>query len=745
MFGSWKQNKEYKKDGYNLGNGKVFMISGLGKKILRNGKPEITEEDISRTNIPVIVGPFYTSGSLAYGFEVIHTDCWQSEDIIIPLNEKPFWGIKCENSSLIAYVEDMIMGALPAFVRTITIQPKSNQKIEITIPIQTDSRNAKFVWQYGDEVKSHDILYRSSIDEDKLVEEFEEHLLFRAAPRRIFQDLSNNYPIELPARFMTIKAVADIGCKYVIKKDSIIFHIENTDKNKLIKMGIIFATGIDSIETLNLAKQISENSVDEIRKQAEKTQRELLLTPINAKEDDQFARLMRGSVDLLYATLAEYGGNFAQGCMYPMNYVRDQYGSVRHFEYLQDYKNIRSILEFYIAMENKYGIQNSHDPSPTWMDSSDAFWDKKSIKDGNHKIAEIPSYIIIFAETYYRMTGDLEYLKSVYERLRNNIYCQEFSDLMLLASPGDESYTQLVGIERLENFADSNLLFLKACKFMIELAEKLDIIEDKENFTKLYNDCKQSIKKYLWDDEKKYIKASKDLGKGVTDVLLRPFWLRYYDLGENVNFGCLEYALKNCINPIRVIEDVESLAAGMDIAYFLTALSASQHPLMVDCAKLLCEYTSESGLISEYYGADKNKYFHWISGNERPWETGCAAAAFYDYALGMCIDLSNKKISFKPHIPVGWDGYKTKEIFICNEGYISANYIFDGVAGCFFISRKGGLNSFILSVEIGGFKSKLEPISNNISKKTNNCLISSLKIDPDSEIVYKFITKNLKN
>jgi len=85
-FGSWKQPPETKKDGYVIGNGKIYVMSGHGVFVEHEHKATYTDRQVCRTYIPAISAPFYTNGNLAHGFEVKHTEEWEEETVKISEN-----------------------------------------------------------------------------------------------------------------------------------------------------------------------------------------------------------------------------------------------------------------------------------------------------------------------------------------------------------------------------------------------------------------------------------------------------------------------------------------------------------------------------------------------------------------------------------------------------------------------------------------------------------------------------------
>ncbi|NBC02635.1 MAG: hypothetical protein GVY20_02920 [Bacteroidetes bacterium] len=117
-----------------------------------------------------------------------------------------------------------------------------------------------------------------------------------------------------------------------------------------------------------------------------------------------------------------------------MCYVRDQLGSFKVFLLQADYDRAFRALTFYIAMQNRYGIQNAYDTTPTPPDPT--IWKPSANSmDGYQSVAEVPSIIILMAKEFYKATGDLRNIKPLYNRLAYNLRVQQINKNGLLPSP----------------------------------------------------------------------------------------------------------------------------------------------------------------------------------------------------------------------------------------------------------------------------------------------------------------------
>jgi len=177
----------------------------------------------------------------------------------------------------------------------------------------------------------------------------------------------------------------------------------------------------------------------------------------------------------------------------------------------------------------------------------------------------------------------------------------------------------------------------------------------------------------------------------------------------------------------------------MESSYFLAALAAEQHPLMTDCALLLGEYLSETGMMSEYYLAEPDGRFQWYNGNHRPWETGCAAAAFYDYVLGMVFNHPKKTITLAPHIAPGWTGYSSEEIPLYDEGTISVTYVYEEAKAVYAVKRRGGIHDLTLIIRLGGFQTELIPVSPRVKRQAPDLLCATVTLPSDGEWQGEFV------
>jgi hypothetical protein len=102
------------------------------------------------------------------------------------------------------------------------------------------------------------------------------------------------------------------------------------------------------------------NWVERDISQVAEESRSALPDPLIQRKDvreDPFTTIIQSTSSLARATQALSGCVLAQPYMYPMCYVRDQIGSFKVFLTQHDYERAHRALTFYIAMQNRYGIQ----------------------------------------------------------------------------------------------------------------------------------------------------------------------------------------------------------------------------------------------------------------------------------------------------------------------------------------------------------------------------------------------------
>lgn len=717
-------------DGYVTGNGQIYTVGALGQTLTRTGKSFLNDDTAPLTRLAWINGPLYSVGNLGYGWELIpeidgQKEEWRSESVLSPTADEPFWRVHSESQYLNAELTDIIVEDQPVLLRKVKIslsEDATENHVQIFIPIHPDPRNGSpFQMWNGDPVEKQ----RPSIPEDELIQAHESAnaIVLKAAPRALWQEISTpipkeeDYALMFPPRALATTAASnDSHTSISINSGGLRIDLGLMKPGKEKEFGVWLVTASGSEETieadvLNVLAEWTQKSINQVAAESRSALPEPLIQRTDA-QNDPFTTIIQSTSSLARATQAVSGCVLAQPYMYPMCYVRDQIGSFKVFLTQHDYERAYKALTFYIAMQNRYGIQNAYDTTPTPPDPT--IWNPEANSmDGPHSVAEVPSIIILMAKDYYKATGDLRKIEPLYDRLAYNLRVQEFNENGLLPSPGDESYTnseQTAPEYRIE-MTDSNLLFISAARFMSELADTLGYSDDADEFKRLETKTMDAMMDRLWLQDENHFAYARSASddpdeidrRPALDLLLRWFWLDMSDPLDSVPQQNLQTVLNELVDPVRVVPEVYDFTAGMDPGYLLHALSRSQHPAMHEAAELMVNYASESGLFAEYYEHENGKIIP-FSGTLRPWESGINAAAMAQYLLGFQPDLPNNTLLLEPHLPPNWQGWKTRKINLYDEGMIqlsmhrqSRNLV------RMILNRTGGCTPLNIKISIGGF------------------------------------------
>lgn len=758
-------------DGYVIGNGKMYLVAGLGKELARIGKSQLTSNKVSLTRISWVIGPTYSIGNLGYGWETIpiidrDTLIWESEEIIAPRQKYPFWGVESKSKQIHIRSKDILLNSETVFIREVRVSKPENassSSVQLFIPVYPDPRNGFYGMYDGMEVDNEQVLKwkhacgpnlkpRSSISQDRLMQIDSENksIVLVGANRALWQEISTTVPDdEIYSKLFPYRAVATTiitdktDSKIQLSESGFSVDLGNMKPNESCKLYIYIVAEkgtYSDIEkkTLSKLEKWKNQDIAVLTSQSTQEQNDFLFS-VQDQVNNPLIQSINSSLNLCKACKPDYGGVMAQPYMYPMYYVRDQFGSFKLFLAAGEYKKAHEILNFYITKQNHEGIQNAHDLFDEPKDPT--FWHPDANKkNGHHANAEVPSYIILMAKEYYSATGDINAIEPFYKRLKYNLKVQKLSINGVLPWAGDESYTNNRNTRPIfaDEMTDSHLLFLSATDFMKELAETLDKKEDAKEFEAIYKSAKKILFDRMWLADENYFAYSRDTSSNKSNIDKRPAfdlllrWL-YLEMGNPLDLvpqGNLKIVLDQLTNPIRVVPDF-NWCAGMDPGYLLYALSRSQHPLTHEAAKLLLNYASNRGLYSEYYKYSHDTIFS-IGGTLRPWESAINGFALIQYLSGLRLDMPHKKISIQPHLPPGWNEWRSKKIQLYNEGEIKMELKKVNNEISFSIYRKGGINPVQLNIEFGLFGNKLTSENLNYRNSNQNILFSETEI-PVSE------------
>jgi hypothetical protein len=730
---NWQRTDRH--DGYVTGNGHIYTVGGLGQTLTRSGKSFLQDEPISLTRLAWVNGPLYSVGNLGYGWELQpkvngNDEAWNSESVLSPTADQPFWRVHSESDHLTSEITDIIVQDHPVLLRKVKItlsEDSQSSQVRLFIPVHPDPRNSTpFESWNGEPVENQ----RPSVPEKNLrrVDQGLNAIVLEGAARALWQEISTpiptdeDYKVMFPPRALATTAVSDdpsIGIE--VSESGIEIDLGSLQPGTTKEFGVwlVTAAGQQNRVAESVLVELAKWVGSDINQVAEESQSALPepLIQQNDAQNDPFTTIIQSTSSLARATQAVSGCVLAQPYMYPMCYVRDQLGSFKVFLTQHDYERAYKALTFYIAMQNRYGIQNAYDTTPTPPDPT--IWNPEANNlDGHHSVAEVPSIIILMAKDYYKATGDLSKIEPLYDRLAYNLRVQDINENGLLPSPGDESYTnseQTAPEYRIE-MTDSNLLYISAARFMSELADTLDYNNDAAEFKRLETETMVAMMDRLWltdENHFAYARSASDNPNEIDrrpalDLLLRWFWLDMSDPLDSIPQQNLSAVLNELVDPVRVVPEVYNFTAGMDLGYILHALARSQHPAMHDAAELMVNYASNSGLFAEYY-EHEGGIITPFSGTLRPWESGINAAAMAQYLLGFQPDLPKNTINLEPHLPPNWNGWETREISLYDEGSLKVSMSQkDDQSVEISIKRSEGSSPLNINLTLGGYNAPLQ-------------------------------------
>ncbi len=591
-------------DGYVIGNGEMYAIGGLGRVLSRSGKSSLTAEPVSLSRLAWVVGPYYTIGNLGYGWEVLpvvngREQAWRREELIHPEGEKPFWGVRAANRDLEMEVIDVLQPDAPVLLRLLHIRRAEGRpaaEVSLRLPVYADERNAEYTMFNGLEVDSGQVdrwrefcgpnlRPRPSIRQEQLltVDPAEPVILTRGAPRALWQEISTIVPPDEeyrqlfpPRALATTATIAGATGSVKAGQQGLLVDLGRLPAGEERTVAVWIVTATAERDATPAARRLladwrardPEEVVRESRRQ---------LPPLAIRRTDGVAdpliNILRATGDLCRTGQSASGGVWAQPYMYPMYYVRDQYGPFRRFIAGGDYQRAYRVLQFYVAMQNREGIQNAHDgrltpPDPElWLPEANA-------ADGRWKRAEVPSYIILMARDYFLATADLEGLRPFYPRLAYNLRIQAFSENGIQPWATDESFTNTEQTRPrfADEMTDSQLLFIGAAEFMADLAGRMGYTDDAAAFRERANSARAALMQRMWLPAAGYFAFARSAAGDSIDVrpafdaLLRWYWLELGKPDDSVATGNLSAVAAHLLEPLRVVPEYQ-WCTGMDPGY----------------------------------------------------------------------------------------------------------------------------------------------------------------------------------
>ncbi|MCH1939238.1 hypothetical protein [Holdemania massiliensis] len=639
-----QKNRDIKlENGYVIGNGQVLITAGLGVEIQRHGKPVLTDHPCSKTAVAAVSGPDYVCNNLAFGFTIEAEEPWKEERAGMPDAQCEFYHVLCQNSEASVQVEDSVFISESVWIRTL----RSTAALSVRVRIETDPRNGEFLWWDGTPVKPESELYAPSVDPDQWVQVQADQLIFQGAPRRLFQDISNAYRYVGKPRYLAVQCNAQscvdpTGFRLQLEPDQ--------------PVSLISCLSLNREEASAFAKQLAKLSSDELQRRCLRMQQDRFLKP-KAAPSDPLAKILQGTEDLIQAVTADNGASLAQSFIYPLHYIRDQYGIFRFHQQCLNHREMKRICQAYLGFERQFGIQNAYDPiTPHTAFAARSF---KPISTEWEK-TELPSYINLFVLEYVQLTQDLTFAAEAYPILRYNVLCQSLSEVSLLSGSGDETYVHISGLGKEADFTDSCFLYLKNCQGMKALAEKLNQNSDAALFEQRLNQVSEALMKYNYGQEGQYFQISRSQPDWISDVLLMPYWINMDESWKRLCRAGVERVKNEAVRPYRS-RNQDDRCTGMMPAMLLSALCQLEDPAWLKVCDDLGKIASPFGLFCEYYRTQEGTMIGY-SGGQRPWESACAASALIEMLIGMKVDPSSCTLTLNIHIPPSWQGFATRWI-----------------------------------------------------------------------------------
>lgn len=639
-----QKNRDTKlENGYVIGNGQVLITAGLGVEIQRHGKPVLTDHPCSKTAVAAVSGPDYVCNNLAFGFTIEAQEPWTEERAGMPDVECEFYHVVCQGSEASVQVEDGVFVSDSVWIRTL----RSTAALAVRVRIEADPRNGEFLWWDGTPVDPESELYAPSVEPDQFVQVQDEQLIFQGAPRRLFQDISNAYRYAGKPRYLAVQ------CNAPVCVDPTGFRLQLEPDHPV---SLVSCLSLNREAASASAAQLAKLSSDELQRRCLRKQQDRFLTP-RALPSDPLVKILQGTEDLIQAVTAANGAGLAQSFIYPMNYIRDQYGIFRFHQQCLNHSEMKRICQTYLDFESQFGIQNAYDPiTPQRSFSQQPFppisteWEK----------TELPSYINLFVLDYVQLTQDLDFAAEAYPLLRYNVLCQSLSEASLLSGSGDETYVHISGLGKEADFTDSCFLYLKNCQGMTELAEKLNQNADAALFEQRLAQVSEALVKQNYCQEGQYFQISQSQPDWISDVLLMPYWINMNEPWKRLGRSGVERVKKEAVRPYRS-RNREDRCTGMMPAMLLSALCQLKDPAMLEVCDDLGKMASPFGLFCEYYQLQEKTMIGY-SGGQRPWESACAASALIEMLAGMKMNPITRTLTLNIHVPPSWQGFATRWI-----------------------------------------------------------------------------------
>jgi len=407
------------------------------------------------------------------------------------------------------------------------------------------------------------------------------------------------------------------------------------------------------------------------------TARREKLTDSFDKLSDKEKIIADGVATLIKAQQSEDGGAMA-GHYYPLAYVRDQYGVSRGMLALGMIEEAKLSLEFRLKKFKTFG--NLHNAESMGTDCARHVHENDDV--------EQTGYIILQAFDYFNITGDTDFLKSLFDMLD---WCWN-AQLKHLAGGslpfnGDETYVAGGFFPRsglLHGSADASLLFIEGGKQLAEWAMENNLWEKEyaEAQLKLIAETEKSWRNLFFDKNKIYANYPERenyidpqrFRHGICEAKCN--WFGWTERTKNGRYQCpLCFGIKNLptenpgkleVNSVSLLpsfidskilskEELTEVinhvlkqkqpnghiptlpgqmgCVGYDPGFLLTAMADTNHPQAENELQRMINMLDSTGAWTEYY--DESDKFKEKNCRCRPWESAINISAIIKYRSSM--------------------------------------------------------------------------------------------------------------
>ena len=756
-FGTYSRIDKH--DGYVAGNGKMYLVGALGKKLTRAGKSRLTDQSVSLSRLHWVVGPTYGFTNLGYGWEMQwiegnDTSAWESENVLNAEADLPFKGVELKRAGWTLNIRDIPLADQPILLRSIQLTKESEiapEDLKLVCPVYTDPRHKQFQSWNGSPITESSDSWQPSF-KDSIQFSLPNHIIAqKGGKRRLYWEPSiENTQSENPERWMLTQMLiheAGVDMRFLENVPTVngAFSLDLTkyfqEGIDTLQLGLWIATGWTKEETLHLVQEKLEGTLPAIieRNISSQDASVIMLT------DDQLTTPLIESISATLANAevaqAHFGGVFAQAYMYPMYYHRDMYGPFLVLMAGGKYDSAYDLMAYLIAMENRYGIQNAYDAILGRANPNN--WNPSGITENSHFVkAEVPNFVIMMAQKYYEATNDLEKLRPLYDRLVYNLEVQFVNQNHMLSYQGDESYTNFreTAPRFSEEMTDSGLWYLASLRFLARLAADLGKQDDARRFGTRATQIHSALLSRMWLADLGHWAYARDASneadsidkRPALDPLLRWAWLELGTPNDSIFQSCQQTVLEKLIQPLRVVPEWD-MCTGMDPGYLLYSLSRSQHTYAHDAAQLMLSYASDAGLYAEYYRHPGGNAIDIQGGTLRPWESSINGYAMIHYLMGFRPDLPSGRISLQPHLPKGWPGWQSDWMPLGEEGSIRFRMERTGNAISYEVERRGGMQPITCEIELG-LLGEIQSVSLPLSKLSDVLAGATVNLEPGEKM-----------